>query len=85
MITAFSKCFFDFTRKTEIFEADACLFERKKKFQVGTLLSTTLYLMPAKLGSNRTTLRGVKSLITTFSFQGGGGWRGWETRGGGFP
>ena len=66
LITAFSKCFFDFTQKTEIFEAGACLFQQGKKFQVGHLLSTTLYLIPTQLGLNRKTFRRVRSSITTF-------------------
>jgi hypothetical protein len=66
LITAFSKCFFDFTQKTEIFEAGACLFQQGKKFQVGHLLSTTLYLIPTQLGLNRKTFRRVTSSITTF-------------------
>ena len=66
LITAFSKCFFDFTQKTEIFEAGACLFKRRLKFQVGHLLSTTFYLIPTKLGLNRKTFCTVRTSVPTF-------------------
>src|ERR1700722_19529881 len=68
-----NKEFFNFAQNFLIFASGYLklqigLFERKYKFQVGHLLSTTLYLMPAKLGFNRTTLRGVRSSITTHFF-----------------